>query len=251
MKIKNITDYIDSFAPIETAMDFDNIGLLVGNENTEVTRVLCALDITDSVVTEAAENNCELIISHHPIIFSPLKAVDKNDIVYKLISNNIAALCMHTNLDLSPIFGVNTVLADIVGVRNNTAFVEGECLYTGELDDEITNRDFAYRVKTALGCKGVRYTMPDKKVKSVAICSGSGGDYAGLAKDVGADVLLTGEIKHHEILDANRLDIAVIDAGHFSTENPVIAQLCAKLQKEFPETDFIPSQTCTDGIEYC
>lgn len=250
MKIKAIIDYIDSFAPMSSAMDFDNVGLLIGNENDEVARVLCALDITDSVVEEAKEKSCRLIISHHPIIFSPLKRIDSGDVVHKLIENNIAAVCMHTNLDLSPVFGVNTCLAKAVGVRKTTGFVDGECLYIGELDNEITNREFAQAVKDALGCKGLRYTLGEKKVQRVAICSGSGGDLAPLAKEKGADVLLTGEIKHHEILDANRLDIAIVDAGHFKSENIVIPPLCEKLREEFKNVQFIPSQTCDDFIEY-
>ena len=249
MKIKEIIDYIDSFAPMSSAMEFDNVGLLVGNENAEVTRVLAALDITVEAVDEAKELGCELIISHHPIIFSPLKSVDSGDVVYKLIENNIAALCMHTNLDLSAEFGVNTCLADAVGVKNY-AFVEGECLLIGELDDEMTNLQFAGQVKAGLGCDGLRYTLGDKRVKKVAICSGSGGDLAPLAKDCGADVLLTGEIKHHDILEADRLGIAVIDAGHFKTENIVIAPLCQRLSGKFGGIEFIPSVKCTDGIEY-
>lgn len=249
MKIKEIVEYIDSFAPMNTAMEFDNVGLLIGNGESEVSRALCALDITEAVVNEAEELGAELIISHHPIIFSPLTAIDKNDIVYKLIENNIAAVCMHTNLDLSPNFGVNTCLADAVGVKNYS-FIEGECLLIGELDNEITNKDFALKVKNALGCKGLRYTLGEKKVKRAAICSGSGGDLAPLAKENGADVLLTGEIKHHEILEANRLGVAVIDAGHFKSENIVIAPLRDKLGDRFKDIEFKVSETCTDEINY-
>lgn len=249
MKIQEIIDYIDGFAPIESAMDFDNVGLLIGSADREITRALCALDITDSVVSEAAEKGCGLIISHHPIIFSPLKSVGETDIVYKLIKNDIAALCMHTNLDLSPVFGVNTALAEAVGVKN-ASFIEGECLYIGELGEETTNALFAERVKAALACKGVRYTLGDKIVKKIAICSGSGGDLAPLAAANGADVLLTGEIKHHEILDANRLGVAVVDAGHFKTENVVIAPLRERLSEKFADVEFLTSETCTDGVEY-
>lgn len=249
MKIKEIVDYIDSFAPMNTAMEYDNVGLLVGNGDTEVTSALCALDITDDVVREAKENGANLIISHHPIIFSPVSRIDRNDVLYKLIENNIAAVCMHTNLDLSPIFGVNTCLAEAVGVKN-AKFVEGECLYIGELDGEMTNREFAEKVKKSLDCSGVRFTLGGKTVRKIAICSGSGGDLAPIAKENGADALLTGEIKHHDIINAVKLDIAIVDAGHFKTENIVIPALCKRLSEKFPDTSFTPSEKCTDTVEY-
>lgn len=249
-KIKDIIAFVETFAPLDSAMEFDNVGLLVGSEQSEVTKVVAALDITDEVIDEALKNGAQLIISHHPVIFDPLKSVEENSIVYKLINKGIAALCLHTNLDLSPIFGVNTCLAEAVGVKNG-AFVEDECLYIGELDNEISNREFAEKVKRALNCKGLRYTLGEKRVKRVAICSGSGGDLAPLACENGADVLLTGEIKHHEILNANHLGIAVIDAGHFKSEDIVIAPLCKKLGDKFGDVEFIRSTACTDGIEFC
>ena len=248
-KIKDIIEFTESFAPLSSAMEFDNVGLLIGNENTKINKAVVALDITDEVIGEALENNAELIISHHPVIFDALKNIPSNSIVYRLIENNLNALCLHTNLDLSPEFGVNTCLAEAVGVKN-AEFVEEECLYIGELDRETDNKQFAENVKQALGCKGLRYTLPDKKVKKVAICSGSGGDLAPLAEENGADVLLTGEIKHHDILNANKLGIAIIDAGHFKSEDIVITPFTKKLNNEFSDVEFIRSEKCTDKIEY-
>ena len=248
-KIKDIMDYTESFAPLSLAMEFDNVGLLVGDGDTEVDTVLVALDITPEVIDEAVSNGARLIISHHPVIFEPIKSIGTDSPVYMLIKNGIAALCLHTNLDLSPVFGVNTCLAEAVGVKDG-AFVEGECLYIGELDCEMTARDFALNVKTSLGCGGLRLTMPDKKVKKVALCSGSGGDLAPLAASLGADVLLTGEIKHHQILDANSAGIAVIDAGHFRSEDVVIAPFTERLNNRFNDIKFIRSDSCTDGISY-
>lgn len=248
-KIKDIISFVETFAPLDSAMEFDNVGLLIGDGNTEVETVVIALDITDEVISEALEKGARLIISHHPVIFDPLRSIDTNSVVYKLIKNDIAALCLHTNLDLSPVFGVNTCLAEAVGVKN-CEFVEGECLYIGELSETVKNREFAENVKTALGCRGLRYTFGDKDVKRVAICSGSGGDLAPLAAENGADVLLTGEIKHSQIIAANHVGIAVVDAGHFKTEDVVIEPLCKKLGGEFDDVEFIRSTACTDGVEY-
>lgn len=247
--IKDIIDFTETFAPLDTQMDFDNSGLLVGDSDTEVSKVLVTLDITNEVVDEAVELGAELIISHHPVIFSPLKKIHRSEAVYKLIRNGIDALCLHTNLDLSPEFGVNTCLADAVGVKNYM-FADGECLLIGELDVETTTEDFAQTVKTALNCNGVRFTNGDKKIKTVAICSGSGGDYAPLAKEYNADVLLTGEIKHNQILDANKVDIAVVDGSHYRTEDIVIEPLCKKLAEKFPQVEFVKSTVFSDNLKF-
>lgn len=247
--IKDVIDFCETFAPLDSAMDFDNVGLLIGGKNTEIKKVVVALDITDEVIDEALENGAELIISHHPVIFDVLKEIPSDSIVYRLIKNNLNALCLHTNLDLSPEFGVNTCLAKAVGVKNG-AFVEGEYLFIGELESETSNRAFAENVKKALNCEGLRFTMPEKSVKKVAICSGSGGDLAPLAFENNADVLLTGEIKHHEILEANKLGIAVVDAGHFKTEDIVITPFTEKLNSEFSDIEFIRSKKCADKVHY-
>jgi putative NIF3 family GTP cyclohydrolase 1 type 2 len=130
-------------------------------------------------------------------------------------------------------------------------FAEGECLLIGELEKVQAPEEFALNVKKALNCNGLRYTPVKDKIKTVAICSGSGGDYAPLAKEYNADVLLTGEIRHHEILLANALGISVVDAGHFKTEDIVIEPLCKKLRDKFPDVEFVKSKTCTDGILFC
>ena len=249
IRIKDIIDYTETIAPLSSAMEYDNVGLLIGDMNEIVTKAVVALDITDEVIDEAVENGANLIISHHPVIFEPLKSIEKNSVVYKLINRDIAALCLHTNLDLSPVFGVNTCLADAVGVKGGE-FVEGECLYIGELDKAVPNSEFAQAVKQALSCKGLRYTLGDKTVRRVAICSGSGGDLALLAAEKGADVLLTGEIKHHEIIAANHADIAVVDAGHFKSEDIVIEPFCKKLTERFEDVEFIRSIACTDKVEF-
>lgn len=246
---KDILNFTETFAPLDTQMDFDNCGLLIGNTDTQVSKVIVTLDITDSVVEEAIRAQAKLIISHHPVIFSPLKRINGNSVVYKLIRNGIDAICLHTNLDLSPNFGVNTCLADAVGVKNYQ-FIEGECLLIGELNKEITTSEFAKNVKSALNCNGLRFSNGNKKIKNVAICSGSGGDYVSLATKHKADVLLTGEIKHHEILLANSLDLAIIDASHYRTEDIVIAPLCSKLQAEFPDIEFVKSSTFSDNIQF-
>ncbi len=251
--IKDILNYSETFAPLNSAMEFDNVGLLVGDENTSVSKVIVCLDITKQVVNEAAKKNAQLIISHHPVIFNGIKHISQNDIPYLLIKNNLSALCLHTNLDLSTKFGVNTCLANTLELKNIEYFMDKDkeiCLALGELKSPLSEFDFASFVKQKLNCKGLRYTELNNIVSKVALSSGAGGSEIYLAKSKGADIIVTGEIKHNQILDANNMNLSVIDAGHFKTENVVVLPLVKMLSENFPETVFEASNTCTDLINY-
>lgn len=247
--VREIIEFTQTFAPLETAMDFDNSGFLAGNINGEVKTALLALDITKDVIEEAKEKDAQLIISHHPIIFNPVKKVMADTALYSLIQNGISALCLHTNLDLADDGGVNMCLAKAAGVQN-PRFVDGECLVVGELSEPVTAEKFALDLKNSLNCQGLRVVNKDKKVHKIAMCSGSGGDYVFLAKKLGADLLLTGEIKHHEILFAAENGLSVVDAGHYKTEDVVIAPLAKRLSEKFPTVNFIVSERYTDGVCY-
>lgn len=248
-KIKDIFQYTETFAPICTAMDFDNCGLLVGEMDTKISTVLVALDITKEVVDEAINHNAQLIISHHPVIFNPIKKLSPTDMPYVLAKNNIAALCLHTNLDLATDGGVNFCLAQALSL-NNVEFVQNQCLAVGDLNEEMPTKLFANQVKNALGCNGLRFTSGNGTVRRVAVSGGAGGENVFACKSLNADCLVTGEIKHHEILAANSLGIAVVDASHYKTEDIVIGPLVAKLSQKFSNVTFIKSHCFTDKMEY-
>ncbi len=242
-KIADIFCYTESFAPISTQGDFDNSGLLVGDKEREVKKVLLALDITHEVIEEAVSINAELIISHHPVIFSPLKSLDSNSIPYLLARNNIAALCLHTNLDRASDTGVNICLAKKLGLTDIELFAE-DFIAIGHLNtlDKISVKDFALSVKEKLCCEGVEYILGENKISRVAVSSGAGGDGFSRAKELSADVLLTGECKHHELLEAHSMGMPVIVAGHFHTEDVVIEPLLQKLSEKFSEITFQKSK---------
>lgn len=248
--VSEILEFFESFAPVVTAMDFDNVGLLIGDKSAEVSRALLTLDITAETVDEAAALGCELIISHHPVIFQPLKRINTRDAAYMLANRGISAVCMHTNLDLSEEFGVNTALADALGVKNLRRSAVGECLFIGELEERTDILSFAQSAKAALGCEGLRYTDAKPAVKTVAVSSGAGGSEIFAAADEGADVLVTGEIKHHEINAANALGVDVIDAGHFKSEDIVIFPLKKRLEASFSDIVFTKSKVYTDKVKY-
>ena len=237
--VNDILEFFEEFAPVSTAMEFDNVGLLVGDKKQFVRRALVSLDITPEVVYEAEKLECELIISHHPVIFQPLKRLEADSAPYLLAKKGISAICMHTNLDLSESFGVNLCLASAVGIKNVQRSDKGECLFVGELEREMNSDELAEQVKFALDCKGV------------AVCSGSGGSEIFAAYEEGCAALVTGEIKHHEINTANGLGVTVIDAGHFKSENVVIMPLVNKLGKRFSDIIFTKSKNYDDNIKFC
>ncbi|MCH5296871.1 MAG: Nif3-like dinuclear metal center hexameric protein [Ruminococcus sp.] len=248
--INDIMKYFETFAPLATQMEFDNSGLLVGDKETAVTNVLVALDITEDVVLEAEKIGCELIISHHPVIFNPIKHMGTHNPAYLLANKGIAALCMHTNLDLGTEFGVNVALANAIGVQNPILAEIGECLFVGVLDNAVEMHNFAHNVKTALNCNGLRYTDVNNSVKTVAVSSGAGGSNVFEAAKLGADVLVTGEIKHHEINAANAMNINIIDVGHYKSEDIAIFPLIMRLSAEFFDITFTKSKSYSDFIKY-
>lgn len=245
-RIRDIYDIIDAVAPFSTAMSFDNSGLLVGEANTQVNRALLALDITEEVVEEAASKNANLILSHHPVIFQPLKSLGERDIPYLLAKNGIAALCCHTNLDASPVCGVNVALAGKLGlrsIRREDVFGEECVLFAGELEEELSPEEFGRLVKTRLNLRAVELIPGDRPVKKVFLCSGAGGEFVQFAAIRGADAYLTGEMKHHEALEAARTGLTCVAAGHYGTEKVFAEFLASYLKKRIPDTAFLLSQT--------
>ncbi|MBQ4100096.1 MAG: Nif3-like dinuclear metal center hexameric protein, partial [Oscillospiraceae bacterium] len=158
--VKNVFDYIDALAPFKTAEDWDNSGLLIGSPTAKVEKALIALEITNEVIDEAIELRADLIITHHPVIFKPIKNIDESDLIYRLIANNIAVISAHTNLDVAK-SGVNFTLADVLELSGIGTFEPvGDNLSLGRigtLKRDYTPLEFARHVKTNLKCLGLRY----------------------------------------------------------------------------------------------
>ncbi len=246
--IKDIYEYLDTIAPFDTQAEFDNSGLLVGDMDTKVSKVLMCLDITDKVIEEAKDISAQLILSHHPVIFSPIKSIQTDSVVYKLISSKLSALCAHTNLDIAENIGVNSVLAKKLNLQKTTLYPD-EFLCVGELETPMTDREFALFVKNALDCKGVRYTK-GKVVKTVAVSSGAGSEGVTLSEKYDFDAFVTGELKHHHFLYAKEKSLCAVEAGHFCTEDIVIDPLKNLLAEHFPDVNFVKSQALTDIVEF-
>ncbi len=254
VRICDIYDVIDGAAPFASALSFDNSGLLVGDKAAEVTRALIALDITPQVVEEAASINANLIISHHPVIFAPLRSLGSQDVPYQLARRGIAALCCHTNLDISPVCGVNVALGSklaLKGLRQEDVFGEECILFSGELDVETEPGAFAALVRERLGAGPVRFIPGRGPVKRVFLCAGAGGGFAGFARCRGADAYLTGEMKHHEALEAAATGLTCVVAGHYETERPFAEFLAAYLKKRLPGAAFLVSKSQENPFKAC
>ena len=238
MKILDILNYLSCLAPLETALDFDNVGLLVGDKNTEVNCCVIALDCTQKAIDTAIKNGAQLIITHHPVIFNPLKKVIKGDIVYRLIENGISVISMHTNLDIAE-KGVNQELLNVLELENPTYVncEDGFVFPIAELKDTFNADKFAEYVKEKLNAP-IKY-VGENTVKRVAVCSGSGADFLFEAKTNGADALVTSECKHHLFIAAAEMGITLIDAGHFNTEDIIVDPLCEMLKKQFANISFV------------
>lgn len=241
--VTHIYDTIDRLAPFWLTMDFDNTGILVGDRNREVSCALLALDCTPAVVEQARQLGAQLIITHHPVIFHPLKRVNEDAVVYQLIRSDIAVISAHTNLDIAQ-GGVNDALASAIGLRDCRGLEllneqTGAWLgRIGTLPEPLSPEAFAAHIKACLNASSVKFAAAPRVIRTVALCSGSGADCLDAAISAGADALLTSEVKQHEYLAAAAAGISIFDAGHFDTEDIVIEPLRDYLAKEIPDVHF-------------
>ena len=254
--VQQVYEAMQAIAPLELAEHWDNPGLLV-DCGGQVRRALVALDITPEVVAEAAAKQCEIIVSHHPVIFDPLKKIGPQDVAFQLVRAGISAVCMHTNLDAAA-GGVNEVLAGIFGMKDMEPFAEG-CGRVGTVE-EITVPELARKARQQLAARcnapqngpavQVKFADADRPVKRLAVISGAGGSLFADALAMGADCLLTGEANHHHAIDAKRLGLSLIAAGHYATEFPVAAAVAAKLRAALPQLEVLVSTENRDPYTY-
>ena len=249
MLCKEIVQVIEAAYPREAALDFDNVGLIAGRTEKEVKRVYIALDATDAVIDRAVEAGADMLITHHPLIFSPLKKVTDEDFVsrrvVKLIQNDISYYAMHTNYD---VLGMAELAEKILGIRNTevldiTMEKDGKpegIGRIGELEKPMTLEECCVYVKHKLNLGSLKvFGDMQAEVSRLAISPGSGKTAIAAAIAKGADVLVTGDIGHHDGLDAVEQGLSVIDAGHYGTEYIFIDDMRRFLEDKLPVLDVI------------
>lgn len=231
-KVKDFYGYLNSIAPFETQEDWDNSGMLVGDMNAEVKKAAVVLDITHEEIKKAKAIGADLIISHHPVIFNPIKSVTKGSVPYELVASSINALCCHTPLDIAD-GGTNDSLAELLGI--NVTRADDPILRLGTVEP-TTAQELAGKIANTLNTK-VRYADAGKTIKKIAICTGAGCSLIEAAGEI--DAFITGDASHHNFLDCVQAGITLIAAGHYETEIIVVPVLVKKLQSQFPDIEII------------
>lgn len=261
LSVEKICGALFTLAPREMKMDWDNVGLLCGRKNAEVRTALVALDLTEGVLDEALALGAELIVTHHPAIFEPLRALTDDTpagrLLLRLAKNDIAVVSLHTNLDCAP-GGVNDVLAAALGLADVRVLepagqdAQGRpygLLRAGTVPESDVF-SFAQHVKSTLACPGVRVLDAGKPVRLVAVGGGSCGSEMGAAVRAGCDTFVTADVKYHQFADALAMGLNLIDAGHFETENPACAVLASFLQGLDASLSVRVSETHGDPVQF-
>ncbi len=224
MNVKQLYECLDTAIPSSLSCKWDNDGLMCcPDEEHEVKKVLLSLDVTAKAIEYAVKNKFDVIVSHHPLVFSPLKSVNSARLI-NLIKNGISVMSFHTRFDKLE-GGVNTALADIIGIKNTDFFCEEGIGLIGELDEEISFEQFAFNVKAKLGCGFLEAISTNRSCKKIAVVGGDGKDFLLDAVKSGCDTYLTGSMSYNSLTDAIENKINIIAAGHFYTENPSLENM--------------------------
>ena len=230
--VRDFFEYLNTLAPLETQEEWDNSGMLVGDMNAEVKAVAVALDIDINAVETAKEIGANLIVSHHPVIFSAMKKFTRGSVAFELASSSVNAICMHTPLDIAD-GGTNDALADLLGFK---AYKKENPIMRFADIEATTAGALASHIAKALGTK-VRYADSGKAIRRVAMCTGGGASLMYEAGEI--DAFITGDAKHNDFLDALNSGVTLIAAGHYETEYPVVPVLVKRLREQFPGVEII------------
>lgn len=274
--VSMVTEKLEQLAPKAAACDWDNPGLLVGRSDREVSRIYVALDASCAVVDAAIDAGCDLIVTHHPIIFRGVKSInDQSALGLKLldlIRNDVSVFSMHTNFDSCP-GGMADIVCAALGLRKTglmepTGFlpkntqngaaeglqlrvVETESTvnpdaygigFTAELPELLSAAELAARVKACFGLPFVQYYDAGMPIRRIACCPGSGRGELKEVLSLGVDAFLSGDMGHHEGLDLCEEGISLLDAGHYGLEHIFVHYIAGFLRTQFPEAEIIEEE---------
>lgn len=259
MLIREITDVIERFAPLAWQASYDNAGLIVGRPDDEVHKALLAVDVTDEVMDEAEREGCDLILTHHPIVFHPLKRFNSADQVQRCVERaircGIALYACHTNLDSAP-EGMSWRLAEMLGVGSLRVLqpAEGDVNVgfgvVGELPQTCDTVEFMRRIQCVLGVRVVRHSdLASETVRRVAVCTGAGASLIADARRAGADFYVTSDLKYNDFMTPDKV-LTVADIGHFESEYCAIQILFDILSKNLTTFAVRKSEDSRNPVNY-
>lgn len=254
MKVKDIARCIEKEFPLFFAMDSDNVGLIVGDENKEVNKILVCCDVDEYVAKEASDIGADMIISHHPLMFSAIKRLNEDNPEQRtlriLVKNDICLYTSHTNLDVGR-GGINDYMASLLGLED-TQIIDYVCDYEGEkhgygrigtLKEEITLGDMLLRCKQVFDLDGCRYVGNYcDKIKTIAVNTGGGAGIMDMCFDLKADLFITGDIKYNPARDAYERGMDLIDIAHYDTEKITMDFYADFFAKRYPSLEVLKSK---------
>lgn len=260
LKIRDIMNIMEYVAPVELKESYDNVGLMIGNPDSEITSILITLDCTLKVIEEAKRKGCNLILSHHPLLFRKPQTITTETLqgkkIIELIKNDINVYSSHTNLD-SVKDGINDTITRLLGYNEwqiiKPSYTNDKNIDSGlgrlvSLVKSICLKELCDNIKNSLKLSYLRYSgYENKTINKVAIINGSGEDFIEAAVKMGADCVITGDTSYHYVSDYTEQDVAVIDAGHFGTEWPAMNALGELLKNRISEMGF----SCEILISQC
>ena len=260
MMIQQVCQFLETFAPLKLAEDWDNVGLIVGNRKSPVQKVMTCLTVTAETADEAIAKQADLIVSHHPLPFRPIKKLTTDtvpsELVWKLARGGVSVFSPHTAFD-STVGGINESLASRLGVGSVKPLVPleddpqiGAGRY-GRLSGEVSLGDFLQVVKSTFDLKTLAYVGDlQRSVSKIAFACGSGGSFLDKAVRVGCDAMVTGEATFHTALDARAKGVALVLLGHYDSERFAVEELAEKIKAEFAELEVWASEDETDPIQF-
>ena len=260
MKVRQVLDALEQYAPLPLQDGFDNAGLQIGlTEEQEVTGALLCLDVTEAIVDEAERMGCNLIVAHHPLLFHGLKSITGKSYVercvVKAIQKGIAIYAAHTNLDNAQ-GGVNYRIAETIGLTNlrfldsKVATVPAGAGVVGELPEAMSEQDFLLRIKQLFDIHCLRHNaLSGRMIRRVALCGGAGGFLLSNAIAEGADAFLTGEMRYHDYFGHDK-ELLIAEMGHYESEQYTIDIFAEVLGARFPELKIVKTSLNTNPINY-
>jgi dinuclear metal center YbgI/SA1388 family protein len=275
-RLSDIVAFLEKFAPLGLAEEWDNVGLLVGDAGQPMERVMTCLTLSGDVAAEAVSRRADLVVTHHPLLFRPIQRItsetSEGRVLLDLIRAGIAVYSPHTAYD-SAAEGINQQLAELLELRDVTALRPLGARTAGEADRQsqvvppvlaplgsgrsgrllqaLTLSALIDRVKNVLGIRNLQFVGDERQtIERVALACGSAAEFLPDARRHGCEVLITGEARFHACLDARATGIAMILASHYATERPAVEQLAARIAHRFPDVHCLPSETERDPVQW-